>query len=68
MPYSKFKFASCEKFTDAKLSDILQFLKIKVFKDVILLMNTSEELPLTMSPILKLVSWTRLDRVVGSGP
>jgi len=65
---NKFRFANCEKFTDARLSDILQFLKINVLKDVMLLMNVSEELPFTMSPILKLVSWTRLERVAGSGP
>jgi hypothetical protein len=51
MPYSKFNVANCEKFTDARLSDILQFLKTKVFKDAMLLMNASEELPFTMSPI-----------------
>uniref|UniRef100_A0A0A8Z897 Uncharacterized protein n=1 Tax=Arundo donax TaxID=35708 RepID=A0A0A8Z897_ARUDO len=33
-----------------------------------LLMDASEELPFTMSPIRKSVSWTRLERVVGSGP
>jgi hypothetical protein len=48
---SKFNVANCEKFTDARLSDILQFLKTKVFKDAMLLMNASEELPFTMSPI-----------------
>jgi hypothetical protein len=48
-----------------------------VFKDAMLLMNASEELPFTMSPIrlllpsvvtYKLVSWMRLESVVGSGP
>jgi len=48
---SKFSLANREKFTDARLSDTLQFLKIRVFKDVMLLMNASEELPLSISPI-----------------
>jgi len=60
MPYSKSNTESCEKFTDARLSDMWQFLKTKVFKDVMLLMNASEELPFTMSPICKVVIWTRL--------
>jgi len=47
----KFNLANREKFTDARLSDTLQFLKIRVFKDVMLLMNASEELPLSISPI-----------------
>jgi hypothetical protein len=66
---SKFKLVNFEKSIDASLSDILQFLKTRVLKDVMLLMNASEEeLPFNISPIRKLVNWTRLERVAGSGP
>jgi hypothetical protein len=66
---NKLNFEKFEKSIDTSLSDILQFLKTRVVKDVILVMNASEEeLPFTISPIRKLVNWPRLERVAGSGP
>lgn len=66
---SKFKLVNFEKSVDTSLSDILQFLRIRVFKDVRLLRNVSEEeLPFNISPIRKLASRPRLERVAGIGP
>jgi hypothetical protein len=66
---SKFKLVNFEKSMDTSLSDILQFLKTRVFKDVRLLRKASEEeLPFNISPIRKLANWTRLERVAGIGP
>uniref|UniRef100_A0A0A8Y668 Uncharacterized protein n=1 Tax=Arundo donax TaxID=35708 RepID=A0A0A8Y668_ARUDO len=60
--------ARLEKFTVARLSDILQFLNIRTFKDVKLLIKANEELPFTISPIRKLVNLVRLDNLAGIGP
>lgn len=65
---SKVNPARLEKFTVARLSDILQFLNIRTFKDVKLLINDNEELPFTISPIRKSVNLARLDKLSGIGP
>jgi hypothetical protein len=66
---NKFRLVNFEKSTDTSLSDILQFLKTRVLKDVRLLRNASEEeLPFNISPIRKLVNWSRLEIVAGIGP
>jgi hypothetical protein len=65
---SKVNPASLEKLTVPRLSDILQFLSIKTFKDVRLEINDSEELPFRISPIRKLVNLVRFDRLAGIGP
>ncbi|MCH1922226.1 hypothetical protein L9G15_22745, partial [Shewanella sp. A3A] len=60
--------ANFEKSTVSRFSDILQFLNTKLVKDVRLLINPSEELPFTISPIRKFVSLVRLDKLAGIGP
>jgi len=65
---SKIKFASLEILTAPRLPDNLQFLNIRVLKDVRLLMKANEELPFTISPTIKFVSLVRLDKLAGIGP
>jgi hypothetical protein len=65
---NKVNLPSLEKFTVLRLSDILQFLNIRIFKDVRLLIKASEELPFTISPIRKLVKLDKLDKLAGIGP
>jgi hypothetical protein len=65
---SKFNRESLVKFTAPRLSDILQFLNIRTFKDVRLLIKANEELPFTISPIRKLVNLVNLEKLAGIGP
>lgn len=65
---SMVKFSSLEKSTLLILSDILQFLNIRIFKDVRLLTKANEELPFTISPIRKLVKLVKLEKLAGIGP
>uniref|UniRef100_A0A0A9DAI8 Uncharacterized protein n=1 Tax=Arundo donax TaxID=35708 RepID=A0A0A9DAI8_ARUDO len=65
---SKINSASLEKLTVPRLPDSLQFLNIRIFKDVRLLIKANEELPFTISPIHKFVNLVRLDKLFGIGP
>jgi hypothetical protein len=55
LTYSKIKFASLEILTAPRLPDNLQFLNIRVLKDVRLLMKANEELPFTISPTILVI-------------
>jgi hypothetical protein len=48
---SKVNVANLEKSIASRLPDNLQFLNIRLLRDVILLINPNEELPFTISPI-----------------
>jgi len=65
---NKLKFLNLVKSTDANVSDILLFLNTSSPRDVMLSMNASGELPLTISPILNFDNLTRFERLVGMGP
>jgi hypothetical protein len=64
----KANFVNFEKSTAPRSPDILQFLNTRIFKDVRLLTKANEELPLTISPIRKVVNLVRLDKLSGIGP
>jgi hypothetical protein len=65
---SKVNVANLEKSIASRLPDNLQFLNIRLLRDVILLINPNEELPFTISPIRKFVNFVRLEKPAGIGP